>query len=105
MITLKDRKENFRSYPKCGLINEWKIETGKVGKLFIEDINIKVRELSSVNQWQDSDSVTNWFENIKNKAKQMFMQFDIKEFYPSISKDLLLKGISYTKGFVDVSNE
>ena len=58
-----------------------------------------------MNQWQDSDSVTNWFENIKNKAKQMFTQFDIKEFYASISKDLLLKGISYTKGFVDVSNE
>ena len=33
------------------------------------------------------------------------MQFDIEEFYPSISKDLLLKAIDYTKGFVNISND
>ena len=33
------------------------------------------------------------------------MQFDIEEeFYPSISKDLLLKAIDYTNGFVNISD-
>ena len=33
------------------------------------------------------------------------MQFDIKEFYPSISKDLLHKAIDYTKRFVNISDD
>ena len=33
------------------------------------------------------------------------MQFDIKGFYPSISKDLLLKAIDYTKGFVNITDD
>ena len=32
------------------------------------------------------------------------MQFDIEGFYPSISKDLLLKAIDYTKGFVNITD-
>ena len=50
-INLKDHKENFRSSPKCRLINPTKNEIGKAGKLLIENINTKVRELLSVNQW------------------------------------------------------
>ena len=32
------------------------------------------------------------------------MQFDIEEFYPQIFKDLLLKAIDYTKGFLNISD-
>ena len=47
----------------------------------------------SVNQWRDTDSVITWFENIKNKNKCIFIQYDIVEFYPSISEDLLKRAI------------
>ena len=33
------------------------------------------------------------------------MQFNIEEFYPQISKDLLLKAIDYTKGFLNISDD
>ena len=33
------------------------------------------------------------------------MQFDIKKFYPSISKDLLLKAIDYTKRPVNINDD
>ena len=33
------------------------------------------------------------------------MQFDIEEFYPSKSKELLQKAISYASTFVRISNE
>ena len=104
-INLKEHKENFMSNPKCRLINPAKSEIGKVSKVFIENIIKKVRELSSVNQWQDSKVVISWFKNIKNKSKFIFMQFDIEKFYPSISIDLLLKAINYTKGFTNISND
>ena len=37
--------------------------------------------------------------------KCIFLQFDLEEFYPSISKELLLKAITYAKSLVNVSDE
>ena len=102
-ITLKDHKENFQSNPKCRLINPAKSEIRKVSKFFIENINTKAQEMSSVNQWRDTDSVITWFERIRNKCN--FMQYDVKEFYPSVSEDLLKKSINYARTFLDSSNE
>ena len=73
-ITLKDHTENFQSNSKCRLINPAKSEIGKLCKFFRENINPKVRDISSVNQRRDTDSVITWFENIKNKNKCLFMQ-------------------------------
>ena len=55
-ITL-NHKQNFQSNPKCRLINPAKSEIGNVNKFFIENINTKIRDISSVNQWRDTDSV------------------------------------------------
>lgn len=55
-----------------------KSKIGKANKFFIKNVNRKVRELLSVDQWQDSDAVISWLKNIKNKSKCMFMQSDIK---------------------------
>ena len=55
--------------------------------------------------WRDTDTVTTSFKNIKNKDKCAFMQYDIEEYYPSISDDLLRKAIDYARTFVDVSDE
>ena len=53
--------------------------------------------MSSVNQKRNTDSVITWFENIKNKNKYIYMQYDIEEFYPSISEDLLKKALDQCK--------
>ena len=58
-----------------------------------------------VNQWQETSTLINWFKNIKNKKKCIFIQFDIEEFYPSISKELLPKTITYAKTLVNISDE
>ena len=78
---------------------------GKISKLFIENINTKVRSFSTVHQWKDTDAVINWFKNIRNKRKCISMQFDIEEFYPSISKELLQKAINHASAFVRINNE
>ena len=69
----------------------------------MENINTKIRELSSVSmaRFRRGNKLV---QNIKNKSKCIFMQFDNEEFYPSISKDLLLKAIDYTKSFVNISS-
>ena len=38
-----------------------------------------------------------WFKKIKSKSSSSFIKFDIVDFYPSISKDLLLKAINFAK--------
>ena len=100
-ITLKDHKENFQSNPKCRLINPAKSEIGKASKLFIENINTKVRDISSVNQWGDTDSVITWFEDIKNK--NVFLCNTILRNSIHLFPKISLK--SYARSFVNVSSE
>ena len=94
-ITLKD--------PKCRLINPAKPELGKVSKITIENINKKVRAETRVSQWHNTDDVINWFNNIKNKQNCTFVQFDIEEFYPSISKELLHQSLTHAMKYTTVS--
>ena len=102
---MKNHKPNSSSNTKYCLINPAESKIGKISTYFPQQINSKVRDLSSVNQWQETSTVTKWFKNIKNKKKCIFMQFDIEEFYPSISKELLLKAITYAKTLVNISDE
>ena len=94
---MKDHQPNFISSkliglnPKCRLINPAKSEIWKTSKYFIQQLNSKVRNLSPVNQWQETSTVINWFRNIKNKKKRIFMQYDTEEFYSSISKLLHMR--------------
>ena len=102
-ITLKDHKENFMNKPKCRFINPAKPELGKVSKLTIEMINNTVREKTKVNQWHNSDDVIKWFTNIDNKNEKIFVQFDIVEFYPSITKKLLEKSLRHASKYIEIT--
>ena len=87
-ITLKDHKDNFRSAHPCRLINPCKSEIGKISKSDLENINRNPLKLLQANQWRNSESVTKWFDSIKNKSQCKFIQLDITEFYPSISDEI-----------------
>ena len=99
-VTLKDHKDDFNINPKCHLINPAKSKLGKVSKTIIENINNKVKA-NAFNQWKKTDDVIRWFSNIRDKANCVFIQFDIPEFYPSISKDLQ-KSLEYAKQFTNI---
>ena len=93
-ITLKDHKENFRNNTKCRLINPSKSEVGRVSKKYLNDIIADVSRKTEVNQWRNTATVINWFKNLSDKHKRKFIKFDIAEFYPSISENLLNKSIA-----------
>ena len=48
------------------------------------------------------NSVIQWFKGIKDKDKLSFIQFDIDNFYPSISKKLLLDALKWAEKFVKI---
>ena len=83
-ISLKDHKENFENNPKCRLINPAKSDSGKISKLILDKVNTHLRTILNVNQWRNTQNVIEWFG----------ISFDIVDFYPSISEDLLDQALS-----------
>ena len=79
------------------------MEIGIISKNFLELINNKIREETQMNQWRNTKSVIEWFKAIKNKSS--FIKFDIVEFYPSISKELLPKAIEYAQSVTTIEEK
>ena len=103
-ITLKDHKDNFYNKPSCRLINPTKNELGKISKKTIEHINQEILNKIDVNQWKNTDNVINWFNNIEYKKDCTFIQFDLKNFYPSITEEILEEAISFAKSLIDIDH-
>ena len=104
-ITLKDHKDNFENAPKCMLNNPAKSILGRVSKQILETINDSTKRSSMVHQWKNTKSVINWFKALENKQACTFIQFDIVDFYPSITEDLLTNAINHAKQHTTVSAE
>ena len=90
-ITLKDHKPNFLNNPKVGLLNSAEKELGRISKSILNRINSSLRNLIKINQWEDTSKVTDWSKNIMNQQRYRLILFDLKDFYPTITKDLLTK--------------
>ena len=104
-ITLKDHKENFQNNTKCRLINSAKSEIEIISKHYIETIKNTICEKTQVNQWRNTKLVIEWFKAIKNKSKCSFVKFDIVDFYPSISEELLSKAIAYAQSVTTIEEK
>ena len=102
-ISLKDHKPNFQNHPSVRLLNPCKPDIGKVSKKLLENIVVNVRHASGLNQWKNTTSVIHWFKNLKNKNQLKFIQFDICEFYPSITEELLDQALEFASDFVAIS--
>ena len=98
-------KKNFNINPKCRLINPAQSEPGKVAKIIVEIINKTVREKLHYNQWRNTSDVIDWFQNIVGKGNCIFIQFDTEEFYPSITKHLMLKAIEHAKLYISINQQ
>ena len=104
-ITLKDHKPNFLHNPTTRLINPAKNEIGRISKIIVSKINQNLRKALKLNQWDNTTTVINWFKNIQDKNKYKFMIFDIKDFYPSISKKLLDNALKFANEHTHINNE
>ena len=105
VITLIDHKKNFKSNPKCTLINPGKSKIGIVSKEYIDNINKTIRENTHVNQWKNTNAVVMQFQNIENKDISSFTKLDTFNFYPSISKDLLVNAINFPKSVTPIDDK
>ena len=53
--------------------------------------------------WKSTGAVSDWFTRIERKQECTFICFDIVEFYPSITKDLLERALDFASGFTPIS--
>ena len=103
-ITIKDHKDNYINNPSCRLINPSKPELGRVSQQITARINAIIREKTGYKQWQNTNAVIKWFKMIENKKKKKFLQFDVVNFYPSISAELMEAAVEWARTFVDISD-
>ena len=104
-VTLKDHKDNFVSHHECRLINPAKSEIGKISKHHLDTINTTIHKKTKLNQWHSTSSVTAWFSNIPKKNECKFLKFDIVNFYPSITKELLTASIGFAREHTEITDE
>ena len=102
-ITLKDHKLNFQNNPTVRLLNPAKNELGRISKTVLDKININLRNSLHVNQWKNTQEVISWFKSIDNKQHK-FIMFDIKDFYPSISKELLTDALTFAETIINLDD-
>ena len=104
-ITLKDDKENFANALPYRLINPAKPEMGKISKALLDRIISAVQQQLPLNIWKSTGAVSDLFTKIERKQECTFICFDIVEFYPSITKDLLDKALDFASGFIPISQK
>ena len=74
-----------------------KNELGRIGKTISDEINVNLRNSLHLNQSKNTQEVIVWFIGIDNKQHCKFIMFDIKDFYPLISKELLTYALTFAE--------
>ena len=90
--------------PKFRVINACKPEMGMVSKNMLSKIISTVKAKSHLLQWKNSDAVIDWFKTLQDKKRVNFIQFDVIDFYGSISKELLENSIKFASKYIKISD-
>ena len=96
-ILVKDHKPQFPGIIETRLINPTRTEIGSVSKKILDRVNHEIKSKLQLKQWICTKEAINWFKNIDGKKKAVFVQFDIVNFYPSITKTTFLRAIAFAK--------
>jgi hypothetical protein len=102
-ITLKDHKEDFATNPKLRLINPAKPELGKIAMQIIDNVVKQIRAKNKLKQAISTSDVTEWFKNITDKKFLKFINWDIDNFYASITPTILEQALDWASQYVDIT--
>ena len=87
-IIIKDHKPNFRNNSKCRLINPAKNKLGLASKKYLEKISRMLQTPSKSINGKVLPLSETGLSHFRKKTR--FVKFDIVEFFPSISEELLI---------------
>ena len=72
---------------------------GRVSKVILNRLVKNIVKATGINLWKSTREVLEWFRSFPDKQNRYFIGFDIVEFYPSITEELLIKAIEFAKQF------
>ena len=75
-----------------------------MSKQMLEKIILSVKTKSQLQQWKNTGSVLNWFSGLKGKEKLTLLQFDVVNFYASITPKLLNDAIAFAEKYVAIDD-
>ena len=104
-ITLKYLKSNFLNNTKIRLTNPIKNELGRVSKVIQDKTKLNLRNTTKCSQWKNTNDVISCFKSIKNKQNCKLISFDIKDFYPTITKKLLSKCLKFAETKIEITED
>ena len=104
-IFVKDHKEEFPNSPSFRLTNPSKLEIGKISKYFLDKINKSLLSNTKVNQWKNTSDAISWFKNINTKKQSSIVNFDVENFFQSISEKLLIDPIDLAKSSANITEQ
>ena len=64
-----------------------------------------VKDKTKCNHWKNTQDVIIWFEDILNKKSNTLIAFDICDFYPSITEELLDKALDFASHYIEITND
>ena len=76
-----------------------------MSKQILDRINSTIRATLNLRQWRSTNDVLKWFDLINDKKSKSFFQFDIINFYPSISEKLFDDLLKFARKYIDVDPE
>ena len=77
----------------------YQAEIGRVSKQLLDCINVTLAHNLELHQWKNTKAVLSWFNNIQHKDMYSFIAFDVVEFYPSISIELLSEALQFASAY------
>ena len=104
-MLIKDHKAGFPGNVSVRLINPSKTDLGRVSRCILQDLISDVNHAIKLNQWRNSSTVIDWFNNLEHKDVSTFVKFDIAAFYPSITEELLTRALSFASTKVKISDQ
>ena len=104
-IKLKYHNPNFQNNPTVRLLNPAKNELGRISKTILDKVNANLRNSLHLNHWKNTQEVIDWFKGTDNKQRYKFIMFDIKDFYPSISRELLTDALSFAETIINLDDQ
>ena len=103
-ITLKDHKEDFSENPKVRLINPTKPEVGRVAMKILDNVVKEIRAMNKqFKQAISTNDVIEWFKDIDDKKSLKFINWDIDNFYASITPNLLEQSLDLVAEHVGIT--
>lgn len=72
-------------------------ELGAIRRVIIQNLCDSLRAATQVNQWKNTNECLDWFKNIKDKEKLVFIKYDICDIYSSVTGKSLADALDYAK--------